>query len=194
MLPLHRPRSASLAGLLLASGLVAACEPLPSVDYLQAGLDGPVRIDSDCSDGGCEAPDALDVEFTWNEGGTFLDTDRILLKQYRIDYEIDEPEGEADGLDVPVPYFAGKFDQKVSFGETITFSLVTAGNTQRQVFEDVVPYDQIWAVTGTVTFAGFDEGNQVFEFAAGDFQIEVANFNNLQATVAPTVTTTTNGN
>ena len=190
LLPLDRPRSASLTGLILASGLLAACEPIPSVEYLQADLGGPVQIDSICGDGGCESPDTLTVDVTWSAGGAFLDTDRIDIAQYRVDYEAYGPDGDDEGA--AIPFFAAVIDEKVHFEQTATFDILPVGNAQREAFEDLVRYDEIWSGTGTVTFAGFDEGNLPIEFRGGTFQFEVANFNDLQNDIA-TASTTADG-
>lgn len=178
---------APVATALLASGL-AACDEESASGYLNADLGGPVRIDSVCSDGGCDSQETVSAEFTFSDRGVYLDTDRIQIRQYRIDYEVES----AEEGDEPVPYFAAKITEDVYYAQSVTVDLLAVGNTQREWFEDNVPTDEIWNVTATVTVAGFDEVNAVFEKDVGHFQMDVANFSNLQGTVVTPTTPTGN--
>lgn len=198
---MHRPypsapsialaRAPTLACILALAG-AGGCEVAPVTDYLQVDFPSAIEVDDNCRDGGCEEAEALDVEVTWKDDGTYVDDSEVVIHEYRIDYE-------SPDLDEEIPYFAGYTEQHVAVGETAEFSIPPLGNVQRQLFEDLIPSQEIYTITGRVTFAGWDPSNEPIEFpnAGSGFTMTVGNYSNLTLENTNTVvtgTTTTSGN
>jgi hypothetical protein len=173
------PQNMPVTLLALLVGLTG-CEPLDMTQFLTVTITDPADIDVVCDDGGCDTPDTLAVTVSWNATMPAVEDQQMYIHQYRVDYDI------ADFAGQEIPFFAGLSD--VSFGqdEDVGFSITPIGNTQRGVLGS-----DTRAGTARVTFAGWDQYDNLIVFPAdgAEFTINLDNFTTATSTTSSTTST-----
>jgi hypothetical protein len=175
------------AAILAPCGLLAACEPIRTADYLQITFEGPAQVDVNCANGGCEDIDTVPVTVTWSDDPLFLDDDQIEIAQYRVDYSVPSVEGD-------IPFYAGYTTQYLTPGSTVTFSIAPMGQTQRDLLGPQIAPGQTLIVSATLTLGGWDHENEVIgdddDEAQAPFEIWLADFSEFATETTPTPVTT----
>ena len=176
------PRSPGCA-LIAAAAVALSCEPPPTEEQVAISVvDTPVEIDVDCDDAGaCGGAEQVEVDVTFTEHDLIDDEAVIELMQYRVDYDVDELEGQE------MPFFAENFGEtgvEIAAGETVTVTVSVAGTTQRAWADSRLPNEEIDG-TATITFAAYDHRNLLFEVASDPFEVRFDDYAPAEDTGTP---------
>jgi len=153
----------------LVAILALACEPPPTEELLAitfgAGAKAPpVELDVDCEDGGCMGLVELEVQLTFETHEYSTIEAMVKIVQYRVDYHVGAPYD-----DLEVPYFSGNTSVALAIGDTTSFNIVVAGDTQREFLRPRIGERQAEG-RATLTLAGYDHNDELV-MPAADFDI-----------------------
>jgi len=134
--------------------VVTGCTPALTDLVLFNINDGAgVSIDTICS-APC-AGDDVSADISFAEAVLVDPTAQLTLEQYRVEYAI-------SGSDAVLDYYSDTLAVSVTSGTTAYFSVNLAAASQRDAL-DALYLDGLDTATATITFAGYDQHDQVMQ-------------------------------
>jgi hypothetical protein len=154
--------------LCLVASTTGGCDESDAASYLAISLPTePLTVDVSCTGADCDSATLLDVTIDWTRDPTQLPPDsEIDLYEYKIEYGFPD-------IVTEIPYYADKSQQVITAGGEVAFSVIAMGADQRAALAPYVTGAKVVAGTGSITFAGWDETDQVLTSVPVPFDVEL---------------------